>query len=314
MNANKKVAIIGAGFVGTSIAADLMSTRACGEIVIFDRNEGKAWAEAEDLRHGLGFCADGVRVSAGSYKDAADADLAVIAAAVAYTPGVSDRLKVLHQNCTIMKDVIPQLMASGFDGILFVVSNPVDMMSWTAWKLSGLPAHRVIGSGTLLDSSRLRYFLSAYLPDYAPNEIDAFSIGEHGESQFIPWSICNIHGKPVLELLEEKNVEVNLADLLMRVKDAPIKVIANKGPITFGIGASCGHALRAILLDEHRVFPVSVMLGGRYGQDDLFAGMPALLGADGVLDIMEYRLPEEEKAQLDASCEVIRYNCGQLAL
>ena len=314
MNRQKKVAVIGTGFVGASVAADLMSTRACGEIVMLNRGFGKAWAEAEDLCHGLGYSPDAVKVYAGDYKDAADADLAVISAAVAYTPGVSDRLLVLHKNYAIMQDVVPRLMETGFSGVVFVVSNPVDMMSWAVWKLSELPASRVIGSGTLLDSSRLKYFLTEYLPAYAPNEIDACTLGEHGESQFIPWSVCTVHGKPVLELLRERNIAIDTEALLKKVKDAPIEVIANKGPITFGIGASCGMALRSILLDERRVYPVSVMLNGAYGQDDIFAGVPALLGAEGVLDILEYRLTEAEQEAFDRSCDVIRQNCAALDL
>jgi L-lactate dehydrogenase len=314
MNRTKKVAIVGAGYVGTSIAADLMSTHACGEIVMINRSPEKAWAEAEDLRHGLGFCPDAVKISAGGFESASDADLIVIAAAVKYTPGVSDRLRVLHQNFAIMQDIIPKIMETGFSGIFFIVTNPVDMMSWAVWKLSGLPAHKVIGSGTILDSSRLRYFLTDYLPEYAPNEIDAWSIGEHGESQFIPWSVCTVHGKPILELLKERHIDIDTEALLKRVKDAPIDVIAIKGPITFGIGASCGTALRSILLDQRRVLPVSVMLNGQYGQKGIFAGVPVLLGAEGVMDIIEYQLTEDEKSLFSLSSNVIRTNCNALGL
>ena len=302
-----KVVIVGIGSVGAAVAFNLVMGQVCDDLVLIDLNQEKAWAEATDLTHSLGYSGSKMHVVSGDYAECRDADVVVIAAALPYIQGQT-RLDMLGKAAGIMNSVVPSIMEHGFNGSIVVITNPVDVISGYVQKLSGLPESRVIGTGTALDSARLRYHLADVM-HVDPQSVYALCMGEHGDSQMIPWSQVTVGGKKFLEILQDNQARLKDFDI-SEVKENTAKIayrIVNaKGATTFGIAAITGQIVNAILRDENKVIPVSAMLHGEYGTQGIYAGVPAVINSQGVKELVEYHLTEEELEALAKSFAVIR--------
>ncbi|MFC0469869.1 L-lactate dehydrogenase [Halalkalibacter kiskunsagensis] len=301
-----RVVLIGTGAVGCSYAYSLINQGVVEELVLIDVNELRAEGEAMDLNHGLPFAPSAMRVWSGTYKDCQPADLVVISAGLAQKPGET-RLDLVAKNTVIFKEIVTNVMKSGFDGIFLVATNPVDIMTYVTWKTSGLPKERVIGSGTTLDSARLRYMLGDYFEIDARN-IHAYIIGEHGDTELPVWSHTTI-GVEKLDTIINRNGSYNTNDLeriFENVRDAAYHIIDRKGATFYGIGMSLVRITRAILQNENSILPVSVYLEGEYGHSDVYIGAPAILNRNGIRQVIEIELTEKEKQQFDHSVEVLR--------
>lgn len=312
-NKKQKVAIVGTGAVGSSIAFQLVIQGVCDEIVLMDLNQRKAQSEALDLTHCIDFLDHKVRVTAGEYSQCGDMDIIIITAAVPLVLGQT-RLDMLGSAQKIMKSIVPPIMESGFKGHFIIITNPVDIMSYYAYKLSGLPKSHIIGTGTALDSARLKNFL-ADLVEVDPRSVQAYTIGEHGDSQFVPWSNVLIGGKRFDDILEdnkERFADVDLNKFLEDTKRAGWVIAEGKGTTNFGIASTTVAIVKAVLNDENKIMPVSTLLEGEYGVDEVFAGVPCVLNQSGVKEIVEIRLNEEEKNQFDHSVQVIKEYIAQL--
>lgn len=311
----RKVVLIGTGMVGMSYAYAMLNQNACDELVLIDLNEERARGEAMDLNHGLAFSSSHMRIYAGDYKDCENADLVVIAAGVAQRPGES-RLDLLSRNAQVFKSIIDPVAESGFNGIFLVATNPVDLMTHITYKLSGFNPRRVLGSGTALDTARLRYLLGQYF-QVDPRNMHAYVIGEHGDSEFVPWSQAMLATKPVLELCRESGGRCTYEDMERitgEVRGAAQQIIAAKNATYYGIGMALVRITRAIFGNENSVLTVSAMLRGEYGQSGVFAGVPCVVNRNGVQRVLSLQLNEDELAQFSASCETLKSFYDQLKL
>lgn len=304
---NRKVALVGTGMVGMSYAYALLNQNACDELVLIDIDRRRAAGEAMDLNHGLAFSGSHMRIYAGEYPDCKDADLVVIAAGVAQKPG-EDRPSLLHRNTAVFRSVIEPVMRSGFSGLFLVASNPVDVMTRVTQVLSGLPPHRVIGTGTSLDTARLRYLLGRYFT-VDPRNVHAYVMGEHGDSEFVPWSQALVSTKPALTICEEEGCHYcmkEMESIRNEVRGAAQQIIEAKKATYYGIGMAMLRITRAIFGDENSVLTVSAWLDGEYGQREVYAGVPCVVGRDGVQRVLTLTLTEEEQAQMAHSCDQLR--------
>jgi len=301
----KKVVLVGTGMVGMSFAYMAIAQGICNELVLIDIDKERAYGEALDLQHAVPFFHVNTKVSDGDYADCADADIVVIPAGFPQHPGES-RLDLVAKNAKVIRSIVDPLMASGFQGIILVASNPVDVMTYVAWKQSGLPTNRVFGSGTLLDSGRLRYALGTRL-GVAPTSIHSYIIGEHGDSSVPAYSVANIAGKRLSRFIEEQKIsKEDLRNDYMYARDAAQAIIKRKRATYYGIGAALAKLVRAVLRNERVVMPVGAYLDGEYGQKDIYIGVPAVIGKRGVEDIIELELAEEEKKSFEQSATVLR--------
>ena len=304
----RKVVLIGTGMVGMSFAYALVNQGgACNELVLIDVNKNKAEGEAMDLNHGLAFAKTNMKIYAGEYKDCHDADIVVIAAGVAQKEGET-RLDLLQRNTEVFRSIVTPVVKSGFDGIFLVATNPVDIMTRVTYELSRFGASRVIGTGTSLDTARLRYLLGDYFT-VDPRNIHAYVIGEHGDSEFVPLSQVMLATKPVTTILEdERNAYcVNeMKQIEEQVRTAAYKIIEAKRATYYGIGMAIARIVNAILGDENSVLTVSAKMCGEYGQRDVFIGVPSIIGRNGVKEIVELNLTDEEKAKFDHSADVLK--------
>ncbi|MFC0560390.1 L-lactate dehydrogenase [Halalkalibacter alkalisediminis] len=301
-----RVVLIGTGAVGCSYAYSLINQGVIEELVLIDVNELRAEGEVMDLNHGLPFAPQAIKVWNGTYKDCQDADLVVITAGLAQKPGET-RLDLITKNTAIFKDIVKNIMRSGFDGLFLVATNPVDIMTYVTWKESGLPKERVIGSGTTLDTARLRYMLGYYF-DVDARNVHAYIIGEHGDTELPVWSHTTI-GVEKLESFLEKNDEYTkekLETIFEDVRDAAYHIIERKGATFYGIGMSLVRITKAIFQNENSILPVSVYLNGEYGHHDVFIGVPAIINRQGIRQIIEIDLDDKEKQQFDTSVKVLR--------
>lgn len=303
----RKAAIIGLGNVGASIAFALMQNGLYSEIVLIDYNKEKAEGEAMDLCDGLPYTKTAT-IYAGDYKDVADASMIVITAGTARKPGQS-RIDLIYDNVKIMKSVISQIKSTEFDGILLIVSNPVDIMTHIALKLSGYDERKVIGSGTVLDTARLKSELArSYMVDQ--QNVHTMIIGEHGDSQVPVWSISNISGIGIQEFcqLRGNNEEqcYLLDEMHQRVKNFGAEIIKRKGATYYGIAMAVSKIASSIVRDELSVLPVSVPLHGQYGLDGVHLSVPCILGSSGVNDILEIKLNDRELSELRRSGELLK--------
>lgn len=306
----RKAAIIGCGFVGASIAFSLMQRGLYSELVLIDVNREKAEGEAMDLSHGLPYTAS-MRIYAGGYDDAADCAMVILTAGANQKPGET-RLDLIGKNVAILKSIVPELTRRDFQGILLVVSNPVDVLTYAAWKLSGLPARRVIGSGTVLDTARLKYLLGQHLGVDSRN-VHAAVIGEHGDSELAVWSSANISSidlEQFCRLRGPLNNQQALDRIYHEVRDSAYEIIQRKGATYYGIAMAVARIAECVVKNEHAMLPVSVLLEGQYGLDGLCLSIPAIVGHDGVETVLEIPLaPSEQQALLDSARqlkEVIR--------
>ena len=275
--------------------------------MLIDLNEAKVNADVADIQDGLPNFSTNVDVWRGSYSDCKNADIVCICAGVPQKVGQT-RLDLINTNIKIAQKITEEVIQSGFDGIFLIASNPVDIISYAVWKYSNFPKNRVIGSGTTLDTARLRYQLSRRL-DLAPQDILANVFGEHGDSEFVPWSTVKIAGlnlSDVRERLEISNEE--LEGIYKRTRDAAYKIIQAKGATYYGIAMALSRISKAILKDEHAVLTTSTLLEGEYGQEDVFAGVPCVIGRRGVLETITPNLTPDELNQFAHSAEVLRQN------
>lgn len=306
---SSKVVIVGTGFVGMSYAYALVNQGAVEELVLIDIDKEKALGEAMDLNHGLAFAPRKMNIRAGDYDECKDAGLVVITAGVNQKEGET-RIDLLKRNASIIKIVVSNIMASGFDGMLLVASNPVDILAYVAWKESGLPNHRVIGSGTALDTARLRYEISSYV-NIDPRNIHAYILGEHGDSEFVVWSNANIGAKPIFDVvnsMDEIEFE-NLDHIYQSVRDAAYEIIKRKKATYYGIGMALVRITSAIFNNENRIMPVSVYNDGVYNCDsDVYIGLPAVLNREGIHHIVHMELSPKEKDKLKLSANILRKN------
>ncbi len=303
---NRKVVLIGAGFVGMSYAYALLNQNVCDELAIIDIDKKRAEGEAKDLNHGLAFSGGNMKIYAGCYDDCKDADIVAICAGVAQKEGET-RIELLNRNAQVFRSIITPVVNSGFDGRFLIATNPVDIMSYITYKLSGFPAGRVIGTGTALDTARLRYLLGDYF-SLDPRNVHAYVIGEHGDTEFAPWSQAMIATKPVLDYCEDNGCNYCLEEMeriAEDVKNAAYEIISAKKATYYGIGMAMVRITRAILSDESSVLTVSTLLSGEYGQKDLYIGVPAIINRKGVDRILELNLTEKELEKFKRSADTL---------
>ncbi len=307
-NVSSKVVIIGAGNVGSTTAFSIINQGLCEELVLVDINKDKALAEVMDMQHSLYFMNRNIALKAGDYSDCRDASIVVITAAAPMPKDSTSRLEMLTPSMNIVKNIVSSVMASGFDGIFLVVSNPVDIMTYLVWKTSGLPSSKVIGSGTALDTARICCSLSE-MYDLDCKSVQAYILGEHGDSEFVSWGTATIGGKDVSDVMADntdrtKNITKDL--LLEQTKKAGWEIFARKGNTSYGIAASASAIIKSILLNENRILPVSVCLDGQYGLHGLYLSLPTILNRNGAKEIVEIRLTADEKNALMASADLIK--------
>ena len=304
---NRKLVLIGTGFVGMSMAYTFLNTGGIDEIVLVDMNTDKTVGEAMDLSHGLPYANRRIKIKAGSYEDCKDAAIVVITAGAAQKPGQT-RLDLTMINAKIMKSITENIMASGFDGILIIASNPVDLMTYVAQKVSGLPTQRVIGSGTILDTARLRTLMGEYL-SVSPTNVHAYMMGEHGDSSFVPWTHAYVGCKNLLELLDEQHKGLDdLHEIYRQVQQAAYEIIEKKKATYYGIGLSLNRLVRAILDDENAILTVSAYQQNEYQESGLYIGVPAIINRSGLREIIRLPLNEVDQQKFFNSCQTLKEN------
>lgn len=300
----RKAAVIGCGNVGASIAFSLMQQSLFREIVLLDASHAKAEGEAMDLGHGLPYAAS-MDIYAGSYQDVGDCALIIITAGAGQKPGET-RLELIGRNVAILTSIIGSIKKTSFSGILLIVSNPVDILTYEAQRLSGYPASRVIGSGTVLDTARLKYQLGRQL-GVDSRSVHAMIVGEHGDSELAVFSGANVTGIDLTHfcaLLGHGDIDLNR--IYERVRDSAYAIIKRKGATYYGIAMAVARIAAAIVRDEHAVLPVSTVLGGEYGLSGLALSIPSIIGKDGVEAVLEIPLSERERSALSDSAAQLR--------
>ncbi len=300
-----RIVVVGAGFVGSTYAYALLGARLADDIVLIAANPQKAEGEAMDLNHAMAFSPP-MRIWAGGYEDCRDADVVVVTAGTAQRPDET-RLDLLARNASILRDICGRIMGSGFGGILVVASNPVDVMTYVSWKCSGLPAQRVIGSGTILDTARFRFLLGEYF-DVDARNVHANIIGEHGDTELPVWSHADISGVLVTELAERdpRYSPADLERVFEEVRDAAYHIIERKGATYYAIGTGLLRLTQAIIRNENAILTISALLTGQYGQDDVYIGVPAVVNRDGIREILELDLSNVERRRFAHSAEVLK--------
>ena len=304
---SRKVVIIGCGFVGMSYAYSMLNQGACDELVLVDIDEKRAEGEAMDLNHGLAFSPSSMKIRSGRYSDCHDADIVAIAAGVGQKPGET-RISLLNRNAAIFHGIVSEVVKSGFDGVFLIATNPVDIMTRIVIKESGFDPRRVIGTGTTLDTARLRYLLGDYFGIDSRN-IHAYVIGEHGDSEFVPWSQAMIgtkNVKSVCRAYSDKFCMEELNKIGEEVKNAAYKIIDAKRATYYGIGMAMTRITKAILGNENSILTVSTRLDGEYGiNSGVCIGTPSIVGRNGVLEHVALELEDEELSKLKASCDYL---------
>ncbi|MGG1400551.1 L-lactate dehydrogenase [Bacillus salipaludis] len=310
VNRVNRVALIGTGFVGSSYAFALLNQGITEELVLIDLNKEKAEGDAMDLNHGLPFAPSHTKIWYGSYKDCDQADLVVITAGANQKPGET-RLDLVEKNTRIFKGIVQEIMSCGFDGIILVATNPVDILTYAVWKFSGLPKERVIGSGTILDTARFRYLLGDYFSVDARN-VHAYIIGEHGDTELPVWSHADIAGISISEWTKNKEgyTKDELNQIFLNVRDAAYQIIERKGATFYGIAMGLVRLTKAILQNENSVLTVSTYLDGEYGHRDLYIGVPAVVNRNGIREVIELDLSEEERNKFANSVAVLKKTMG----
>ncbi len=300
-----KAAILGVGRVGAALAWQLASEGLCGELVLADLDQAKARAEAADLQHALGYTGRRVRVRGGSYYDCADADVCVLSVCAQFPPN-TPRLEMLDHAAAVIGRIVPSIMATDFAGVLLVVTDPVDLMTWLAQQLSDLPDSRVLGAGTALDTARLRAALAQTL-DLAPAQVDAWVLGQHGGEPVIPWEQAAADGQPLEAALAARAGRSLDRDALCNtIAEVSYNLSEVKGAPVFGIAAAAAEIVRRILTGDRRPIPVSAMLHGEYGHRDVYVGVPAILGPGGVEKIVELPLSAAQQARFDRTVRELK--------
>ena len=292
-----KVVIIGCGNVGMSYAYALLNQRtSVGELVLIDLDEKRVEGEVMDLNHCLAFAPSKIDIKKGDYSDCGDATIVVIAAGTNQSPGET-RMDLINKNSKIFKTIVKSVVDNGFDGIFLVATNPLDIMTYLTWKYSGFNPNKIIGSGTCLDTARLRFLVGDKL-GINPKNIHAYVVGEHGDSEFVPWSNANIGLQPISTFLEEDE----LNKIHDKVKNAAYEIIDRKGATYYGIGMSLVRITNAILGDENTILTVS-----SYDKNNnIFMGIPSIINRDGVKQRIYIELTEDETKKLQNCVDVIK--------
>ncbi len=303
---HRKAAIIGCGFVGSATAFCLMQSGLFSELVLLDANKEKAEGEAKDIVHGIPFVGQ-MKIYAGEYDDIMDAAVIIITAGANQKPDET-RLDLVHKNVGIYKSIMPEIAKRNYQGILLIVSNPVDILTYTAHKLSGIPENRIIGSGTVLDTARLKYQLGEHL-NVDSRSVHTFIIGEHGDSEIAAWSSANVSGIPLNDFCEMRGHykhQESMERIAETVKNSAYEIISKKGATYYGIAMSVKRICEAIVRDEKSILPVSRMMHNEYGVDEVVLSMPAIVGADGIETEVPISLSEEEEKLLQKSADTLK--------
>ena len=309
-----KAVMVGCGFVGSASVFALMQSGLFSEIVLIDADKDKAEGEAMDISHGVPF-ARPMKIYAGDYDDAADAAIIIVSAGAGQKPGET-RLDLVHKNVAIFKSIIPEIAKRGFDGILLIVANPVDILTQVALKLSGLPEERVIGSGTVLDSARLKYQLGEHLA-VDSRSVHAFIVGEHGDSEVVAWSSANVSGVELSKMCEMRGHyqhKENTQEIAAKVKNSAYDIINKKHATYYGIAMSVRRICEVIMRDEKSILPVSHMMHGAYGIEGVALSMPAIVGAGGLEADIPIELSGEEALKLKESADALKEIVDSLEL
>ena len=302
----RKVAIVGCGFVGSASAFALMQSGLFSEMVLIEVDHERAEGEALDIGHGMPL-AKPMQIYAGNYDDAQDAAIIVVTAGANQKPGET-RLDLVKKNAAIFKSIMPEFAKRDCKGIMLVVANPVDILTYAAIKLSGMPTKRVIGSGTVLDTARLKYLLSEHLC-VDSRSIHTFIIGEHGDSEFATWSSANVSGVPLHDFCEMRghhNHAEAMSEIEASVRNSAYEIIKRKHATYYGIAMAVKRICEAIIRDEKSVLAVSSLMSGVYGIEDVALSMPAIVGKDGIEDLIPVRLSAEEHKKLRESANVLK--------
>jgi len=302
---NRKIILVGSGMVGASFAFLLLANNTVRELGIIDINVQKAEGDVLDLLHSIAFLSP-KKVYVADYSDCMDADIVVLTAGAAQKPNQT-RIDLAKTNIDIIKENVTGIVKSGFKGIFLVAANPVDILSYAVWKFSGFPESRVIGSGTILDTARLRQAIAGKLQIDARN-VHAYVLGEHGDSEFVPWSHTYISTLSIQEWFKKypQLTEKDLYDVFVSVRDAAAAIIQRKGATYYGIAAGLVRIVETIFNNENALLPLSVLLNGEYGHKELFISTPVIINKNGVRQIIEINLNQEEQALMDTSANKIK--------
>lgn len=301
-----RIAIVGLGNVGASFAYALLFRGLASEIVLIDVNRAKAEGEAMDLNHAMPFT-HATKIWAGDYADCAGAAVTVVTAGAAQKPGET-RLDLVNKNARIFSSIIPEVVKHNPEGILLIATNPVDVLTYLSWKLSGLPSRRVIGSGTILDTARFRYLLSQHF-DVDARSVHGYIVGEHGDSEVPVWSLANIAGMRLPEFAERNHVACSpetMESIFTQTRDAAYDIIARKGATYYAVAAGLMRITEAILRDQSTVLSVSSLVENFYGINGVYLSLPTILHRGGVERVIQLELNEEEQQKLVASAKVLR--------
>lgn len=307
---SRKVAVIGCGFVGSATAFALMQSGLFSEMVLIDVDKKKAEGEALDISHGILY-ARPMRIWAGDYEDIADAAIVIITAGANQKPGET-RLDLVHKNIGILRHIMPEVTRYNKTGIILMVANPVDILTYAALKISGLPESRVIGSGTVLDTARLKYEMGELL-EVDSRGVHAFIVGEHGDSEIAAWSSANVSGVPLKDFCKirsdidsNKLLKETTEEIAERVKNSAYEIIERKQATYYGIAMAVKRICEVIVRDEKSVLPISSMMHGEYGLTDVVLSMPAIVGENGVEHVVPVSLDEEEQKRLWNSAQMLK--------
>lgn len=301
-----KIVLIGTGFVGMSMAYSMLNRGGVEELVLIDIDKEKTIGEEMDLSHGLPYAPQKMNIKAGNYEDCKEAEIIVITAGVAQRRGQT-RLELANTNAKIIKGITENIMKSGFDGVIIVASNPVDLMSYVVYKTSKLPKNKVIGSGTVLDTARLRYMIADYL-NISSKNIHAYILGEHGDSSFVPWEYTYVGCKKLIDVMKYKDYPIeDLERIHKAVINSAYEIIEKKKATYYGIGMALNRIVRAILDDENSILTVSTYLeDDKYGQNDVFIGVPAVINKDGIRELVRLELNGKDQEKLNNSCDMMK--------
>lgn len=307
----RKIGIIGAGHVGSHVGFALATQGEVDELVLIDCDLEKAEAQALDITDAVSYLPHHVTARAGAYQDLAEADCVVICVGPLSGPK-EDRLDELEEVVAVLDDVLPNIQESGFDGFIINISNPADVITTYIQDYLDYPKERILSTGCVLDSARLQSQLANRL-EINRQSINAFCLGEHGFSAMIPWSHVAVSGQPLEVYLRANDLApLNHEQLLQETKDGGYRVLLGKGSTEFGIATALVEVVKSLLHDERKVLPVSVYLDGQYGQEGIFASVPAIIGKRGVERLLEWQLTEGEQADFEQSCEIIRANFAKI--
>lgn len=300
----RKIVLVGTGFVGMSMAYSLLNQGGVNELVLIDVVKEKAEGEAMDLSHGMPFAPSKMDIRAGDYSDCRDANIVVITAGLNQKPGQT-RLELAKANAKIMKDITQQVVNSGFKGTFVIASNPVDLMTYVVYKVSGFPKEKVIGSGTVLDTARLRFLIGEYL-QVASKNVHAYIMGEHGDSSFVPWEHAYVGCKKLTDVMKEQGKDLEDLDKIYEgVQQAAYEIINKKKATYYGIGIALTRLIKAILGDENAIMPISMYQNGEYGHSGMFIGVPAIINRNGIKEMVKLNLDSKGQEKFDYSCKVL---------